>query len=56
MGDAAALAEAMLRLLGDADLCARMGAAGRERAVRMFDLRENARDVMRVYDQATTRS
>jgi len=51
MGDADALAAALLRLFGDADLRARMGAAGRQRAERMFDLRENARAVMDVYDE-----
>jgi glycosyltransferase involved in cell wall biosynthesis len=48
--DATALAEAMLRLFGDATTRAGMGAAGRARAERMFDLRENARAVMQVYD------
>jgi len=52
LGDADALAAALVRLFGGSDLRARMGAAGRERAERMFDLRENARAVMDVYDAA----
>jgi glycosyltransferase involved in cell wall biosynthesis len=52
MGDIDALVVALLRLFADAHLRAHMGAAGRERAERMFDLKENARAVMDVYDAA----
>ena len=36
-GDASALAAALARVVGDKELCARMGAAGRERAVEKYD-------------------
>jgi glycosyltransferase involved in cell wall biosynthesis len=36
-GDASALAAALARVVGDKALCARMGAAGRERAVEKYD-------------------
>lgn len=49
-GNAEALVDAMLWVLNDPVATARMGAAGRERAERMFDLRQNARDIMRIYD------
>lgn len=42
-GDAVALADALDRLAGDADLCRRMGVAGRETILRGFDMRVSAR-------------
>ncbi len=50
-GDVTTLAEAILRLLSDADTRDRMGRMGRARAERLFDLRQNAQDVMHVYDE-----
>jgi glycosyltransferase involved in cell wall biosynthesis len=50
-GDHRELAAAMRRLLADPEARARMGAAGRERAEAMFDLRHNARAVMQIYDR-----
>jgi glycosyltransferase involved in cell wall biosynthesis len=41
-GDPSALAAGIVRALGDADLRARIGAAGRERALRMFTWRQTA--------------
>ena len=41
-GDPSALAAAIIRALGDADLRARIGAAGRERALRKFTWRQTA--------------
>lgn len=45
-GDAPALADAIDRLQGDADLRARLGAAARERIERDFDLTTNARTIL----------
>ncbi len=50
MGSVDALAGAMLYILNDRGTATRMGIAGRERAERMFDLHQNAQDVMTVYD------
>jgi glycosyltransferase involved in cell wall biosynthesis len=41
-GDPSALAAGILRALGDPELRARIGAAGRERALRMFTWRQTA--------------
>lgn len=49
--DPHALAAALARLLDDADLRARMGAAGRARVRQEFSLDKMATRVMRVYDQ-----
>jgi colanic acid/amylovoran biosynthesis glycosyltransferase len=46
-GDATALAEAIARVLGDPALAARLAAAGRARAERMFDLQENSQRLAR---------
>jgi glycosyltransferase involved in cell wall biosynthesis len=46
--DPAALADGLLRLLGDPGLRARMGAAGRTRAAD-FDIRRAVRRMERVY-------
>ncbi|MBP1635084.1 MAG: glycosyltransferase [Acidobacteria bacterium] len=48
-GDAAALAEALRRLAADPGLRARMGAAGRTRVIREFDLRANAAALVRLF-------
>ncbi len=53
MGNADALAEAMLCILNDRNAATHMGIAGRERAERMFNLYQNAHDVMAVYDEVT---
>jgi len=46
--DPDALADGLLKLLGDAELRARMGAAGRERAAH-FDIRKAVRRMEQVY-------
>jgi glycosyltransferase involved in cell wall biosynthesis len=49
--DDEALAEALARLLADAELRRRMGAAGRERAERLFDVARLRRDHLELYDR-----
>jgi len=49
--DAAALADALCRVLGDADLRARMGAAARERIATQFDGRTMAERTLAIYQQ-----
>ncbi|MFE5117981.1 glycosyltransferase family 4 protein [Streptomyces sp. NPDC056669] len=51
-GDADALAAALLRLLGDADLGRRLGAAGRERVLRRFTWEQAARGTVEQYRRA----
>jgi glycosyltransferase involved in cell wall biosynthesis len=51
MGDAKALAGAVIRLLEDPALRATMGQAGRKRVERLFDLRDNARKVEAIYSE-----
>ncbi|HSU15203.1 glycosyltransferase family 4 protein [Longimicrobium sp.] len=48
-GDAAAMAAAIGRLIGDADLRARLGIAGREKAKREFDRARLAREIVPLY-------
>ncbi|MCW2608616.1 MAG: glycosyl transferase group 1 [Frankiales bacterium] len=50
IGDPRALAAALDRLLGDAPLRARLGAAGRDRYLSSFTAARTAREVARVYD------
>lgn len=50
-GDAVALAGALARLIDDAALRARLGAAGRERVQRLFSTAAYVRGVTRVYDE-----
>ncbi len=50
MGDVAALAAAVERLLGDASLRARLAASGRARVVECFTVERTARAVEAVYD------
>lgn len=47
-----ALADALERLAGDAELRGRLGRAGREKVLREFDLRENARRLVRLLRSA----
>ena len=54
-GDAVALAEAIRRLMSDADLRARMGAAGRQRMVERFTWRETARKTVALYEEVLGR-
>ncbi len=49
--DAHALAEAIRRLMADAEMRARMGAAGRERMVERFTWRETARKTVALYEE-----
>ena len=49
LGDVAALAQAILRLLTDPDLARRMGEEGRRRALREFDERRVFEDVLAEY-------
>jgi glycosyltransferase involved in cell wall biosynthesis len=51
-GDVRALADAMLRLGGDPDLRARMGAAGRERVRRLFTIPAMVEGTLATYRQA----
>ncbi|WP_101254120.1 glycosyltransferase family 4 protein [Streptomyces barkulensis] len=51
-GDAGALAAALGRLLGDAELRARLGAAGRERVLRRFTWEQAARGTVEHYRAA----
>ncbi|MER8155702.1 glycosyltransferase family 4 protein [Streptomyces sp. NPDC094472] len=51
-GDADALAAALIRLLGDADLRRRLGAAGRERVLRRFTWEQAARGTVEQYRRA----
>ncbi|WNE96234.1 glycosyltransferase family 4 protein [Streptomyces luomodiensis] len=51
-GDADALATALTRLLGDADLRRRLGAAGRERVLRRFTWEQAARGTVERYREA----
>ena len=55
-GDIKGLAEAMARLLTNAELRARMGAAGRDEAERRFRAAVVARQTREVYDQILSRS
>jgi glycosyltransferase involved in cell wall biosynthesis len=48
--DAVALAEAVIRLLRDPALCARMGAAGRRIALERFDVARNIQQLEAVYE------
>lgn len=50
--DAGALAERILKLLGDESLAASMGRAGRERAVEVFSRKRMARDTVEIYRKA----
>ena len=54
-GDAAALADGIRRLMSDADLRARMGAAGRKRMVERFTWRETARKTVALYEEVLAR-
>ncbi len=49
--DAHALAEAIRRLMADAEMRARMGAAGRQRMVQRFTWRETARKTVALYEE-----
>jgi glycosyltransferase involved in cell wall biosynthesis len=51
-GDVAALRAALERLLGDADLRARLGAAARERAQREYSFDAAAAELVAVYEEA----
>ena len=49
--DEGALAAAIVRLLKDADLRRRLGAAGRQRVVDEFSIEKMVRDTLRVYEE-----
>ncbi|MDT3400315.1 glycosyltransferase family 4 protein, partial [Streptomyces sp. B1866] len=51
-GDAGALAAALVRLLGDADLRRRLGAAGRDRVLARFTWEQAARETAECYREA----
>jgi glycosyltransferase involved in cell wall biosynthesis len=51
MGDPAALADAIARLLADPDLRRRMGRAGHQRVLEHFTIQRTAEGVQRVYDE-----
>ncbi|MGQ9512036.1 MAG: glycosyltransferase family 4 protein [Thermodesulfitimonas sp.] len=53
--DAAALAAAIGRLLGDPELAAKMGQAGRERVRKLFTVERMARAVMALYEEELAR-
>jgi colanic acid/amylovoran biosynthesis glycosyltransferase len=50
-GDIAALADAIVRVLGDAELRARMGTAGRQRVLEEFDIRECTAELEDEFDR-----
>jgi len=50
-GDARALAEALVRLLDDAPLAARLAAAARQKAERCFGLEMMRRQIQSVYEE-----
>ncbi len=54
-GDAAALRAAIERLLGDRELRTRLGAAGRERAIRLYGRDVAARATLAAYEAALSR-
>ena len=54
-GDPAAMAAALGRLLADAGLRRRLGAAGRERAQRCFDVRRQRRAHLDCYARELSR-
>jgi glycosyltransferase involved in cell wall biosynthesis len=47
--DSAAIADRLLRLLGDAELRRSMGDAGRRASEQKFDLQRNVEELIRVY-------
>lgn len=51
-GDVEALAEHLLRLCQDTALRSRMGEAGRERVLRLFDFKKNVEQMEQVYEAA----
>ena len=51
-GDAAALAEAMVKVLGDSELAARLGAAGRRRAEEVFSREKWLAAHGRIYEES----
>ena len=55
-GDAAALAQAIGSLLGDPERRTRMGRAGRERALRLFDWDRTAEQFERIYADVVARA
>ena len=55
-GDSAALAEAIGSLLGDPERRAKMGRAGRERALRLFDWDRTAEQFERIYADVLARA
>ena len=54
-GDAPALAEAIQRLMADAERRRQMGAAGRQRMVQRFTWRETARKTVELYEEVLAR-
>jgi D-inositol-3-phosphate glycosyltransferase len=44
------IARAIERLAGEPALCRAMGEAGREKALRLYDLKRQAGDVLRIYE------
>ena len=54
-GNAAALADGIRRLMADAELRKRMGAAGRQRMLERFTWRETARKTVALYEEVLSR-
>jgi glycosyltransferase involved in cell wall biosynthesis len=50
-GDVAALTRAISEMLDDPDAASQMGRRGRERALRLYDIRETTRQIERVYER-----
>jgi glycosyltransferase involved in cell wall biosynthesis len=51
-GDPAALADALARLLDDADLRVKLGRAGRARVVESFEIEKNTQELVRIFQAA----
>ena len=51
-----AIAKALLRLIGDANLAERLGAAGRQRAIKHYLFSNNVSQMIDIYEQLIGRA